>query len=139
MQRDTRSNYTAPKIPPTPPRAIQNRNVNIMAQGTSPTAGAPPALAAQPAKVETWTMNPMTENFNPGTTSGAKLFTEKTKGLSAEDRLTLTGANSKTIMNLFKVKEQTFGSVTTSITTAYDINEVGPGGIKFLFSVPTSL
>ena len=82
MQRDTRSNFTAPDIPPTPPRAIRNRNVDIMAQGnppSSPTAGAAPALAAQPAKLETWTMNPMTENFNPGTTSGAKLFDEKTK------------------------------------------------------------
>ena len=79
MQRDTLSNSTAPDIPPTPPRAIRNRNVDIVAQGTSLTAGAPPALAVQPAKVETWTMNPMTENFNPGNTSGAKLFNEKKK------------------------------------------------------------
>ena len=57
MQRDTRSTSTAPDIPPTPPRAIRNRNIDIMAQGTSPTAGAPPALAAQSAKVETWTLH----------------------------------------------------------------------------------
>ena len=82
MQRDTRSNSTGPDIPPTPPRTIRNRNADIMAQGTPPTAGAPLVLAAQPAKVETWTMNPMTENFNPGNIRSQALQQENKRLIS---------------------------------------------------------
>jgi hypothetical protein len=76
--------------------------------------GVPP-----PARNEVWTENPLTGNFNPGSTSGQKIFIEKTKGLEASKRLALTNSNSAEIMAFLKVKEQTMGAVVTGIPTSY--------------------
>ena len=57
------------------------------------------------ASVEVWIENPLTDNFNPGTNTGQKIFLEKTKGLGADKRLSLTHPNAPKIMEFLKVKE----------------------------------
>ena len=65
----------------------------------------------------------MTGNFNPGNAAGQKIFLENTKGLPADQHLTLTGANAQSIMAQFKVKEQLMGAVVTRIPSEYYATE----------------
>ena len=113
MPRSLRSNFAAPDIFPLVPQQPIAR---------------PPIVRFQPAVImatEVWTENPLTGNFNPGTTAGQKIFLEKTKGLSDDKRLALTNSNSAAIMEYFKVKEQTMGEVVTHIPTTWT---AGVGG-----------
>ena len=112
MQRSLRSNLAAPAIFP-----IRNQETT-MADATA-AGGAAAVMPPPPARNEVWTENPLTGNFNPGTTSGQKIFLEKTKGLEANKRLALTNTNSAKIMAFLKVKEQTMGGVVTGIPTLY--------------------
>ncbi len=109
MQRQLRSNSTAPPIFPL-------GTAQTMADDPA-TGGGAPAPPVPP--VEVWTENPLTGNFNPGTTSGQKIFLEKTKGLAPDKRLALTNSNAQQIMEILKVKEQVMGSVITFVPTAY--------------------
>ena len=68
-------------------------------------AGAALVASLTPARIKIWTENPLTGNFNPGTTSGQKIFLEKTKGLDADKRLALTNSNLAKIMAILEVKE----------------------------------
>ena len=113
MQRSLRSNSTAPSIFP-----IRNQETPTMADGVA-AGGAAALMPPPPARIEVWTENPLTGNFNPGTTSGQKIFLEKTKGLEANKRLALTNSNSAEIMAFLKVKEQIMGGVVTGIPTRY--------------------
>mmetsp|Transcript_19321 Transcript_19321/g.34923 ORF Transcript_19321/g.34923 Transcript_19321/m.34923 type:complete len:132 (+) Transcript_19321:14-409(+) len=113
MQRSLRSNSTAPAIFP-----IRNQETPTMADGLA-AGGAAALMSPPPARIEVWTENPLTGNFNPGTTLGQKIFLEKTKGLDADKRLALTNSNSAKIMALLKVKEQIMGGVVTGIPTSY--------------------
>ena len=111
MQRSLRSNSTAPTIFP-----IRNQVTPTMADGVA-AGGAAALMPPPPARIEVWTENPLTGNFNPGTTSGQKIFLEKTKSLDADKRLALTNSNLAKIMALLKVKEQIMGGVVTGIPT----------------------
>ena len=77
MHRSLRSNSTAPAIFP-----IRNQETARMAGVAA--GGAAALVPPAPARIEVWTENPLTGNFNPGTTSGQKIFLEKTKGLDAD-------------------------------------------------------
>ena len=112
MHRSLQSNSTAPAIFP-----IRNQETARMAGLAA--GGAAVVVPPAPARIEVWTENPLTGNFNPGTTSGQKIFLEKTKGLDADKRLALTNSNSAKIMALLKVKEQIMGGVVTGIPTSY--------------------
>ena len=112
MQRSLRSNSAAPAIFP-----IRNRETT-MADGVA-AGGAAALVPPPPARNEVWTENPLTGNFNPGSTSGQKIFLEKTKGLEASKRLALTNSNSTEIMAFLKVKEQIMGATVTGIPTSY--------------------
>ena len=104
MQRSLRSN---------------SRNQETTMADATAAGGAAAVMPPPPASNEVWTENPLTGNFNPGTTSGQKIFLEKTKGLEASKRLALTNTNLAEIMAFLKVKEQTMGGVVTGIPTLY--------------------
>lgn len=109
MSRSLRSNFNAPDIYPF---NVVDPMVDAAAvAGGGAGGGAPP--------VEVWTENPLTGNFNPGTTSGQKIFLEKTKGLATDKRLALSNSNAQELMEFFKVKEQTMGSTVSFIPTSF--------------------
>ena len=112
MHCSLRSNLTAPAIFP-------NRNQETARMAGVAAGGAAALVPPAPARIEVWTENPLTGNFNPGTTSGQNIFLEKTKGLDADKRLALMNSNSAKIMALLKVKEQIMGGVVTGIPTTY--------------------
>ena len=112
MPRSLRSNYSAPDIFPF---VVQQPMADLPLAGPPIVINAPAAIMA----TEVWTENPLTGDFNPGTTAGQKIFLEKTKGLAADKRLALTNSNSSAIMEFFKVKEQTMGEVITHIPTTW--------------------
>ena len=87
--------------------------------------------------VELWKENPLKGNFNPGNTAGKKIFLEKTKGLPADHRLALTGANAQKIMAQFKVKEQLMGAVVTGIPSEYDASGAVLARKNFIHQCPT--
>jgi hypothetical protein len=60
MQRSLRSNSTAPAIFP-----IKNQETPTMADGVA-AGGAAALMPPPPARIEVWTENPLTGNFNPG-------------------------------------------------------------------------
>ena len=108
MPPNLRSNSTAPDILPFGTAQNKNRIV-IMAVVTVPPV----------ATAEVWSENPLTGDFNPGTSAGQKIFLEKVKGPSEDKQVPLTSSRSADIMSYLKVKEQVMGKVVTHIPTTY--------------------
>lgn len=127
MQRSLRSNSSAPAIYP-----FSNQAGTMAAAAGA--GGAPPVVVAPSVS---WNENPLTGNFNPGTSSGQKIFLEKTKGLATDKRLALTNSNAAEILALLKVKEQVMGGVVTGIPTSYAGGV--PGGLMNLITQSPSI
>jgi hypothetical protein len=61
-----------------------------------------------------WTVNPLSEKFNPGTASGAKIFIEKSKGPTSGKHTGDTITKSKPLFEYLKTKQIVFGPYVTS-------------------------
>ena len=83
-------------------------------------AEAPPAANPPAQEVVSWTINPLSQNFNPGTSAGSKIFIEKTKGPADGERIGDKVSDSKKFQEYVKAKAIPFGSVVTHIPTAWD-------------------
>ena len=95
------------------------------------------ASAAIVAPVEQWKDNLLTGNFNSENAEGQKIILEKTKGLPADQRLTLTGANVQNIMAQFKFNEQLMGAVVTKIPIKYDAAGAVSSRMNLIHQCPT--
>ena len=67
-----------PPLDPPTGRRQNNAPENNMADPVDNNAEAALEAAQNPGSVVTWTANPMTANFNPGTSQGQKIFDVKT-------------------------------------------------------------
>ena len=128
MQRKNRSNLEAPAILPFHPHPFRNQR-NNMAEAD--------VASAFVAPVEKWKYNPLTGNFNPGNAAGKKIFLEKTKGLTADQRLTLNEANAQKIMSQFKVKDKLMGAVVTRIPIEYNTARSVIARMNLIHQCPT--
>ena len=89
MPRSLRSNFSAPDIFP----LVAHQQMADRPIAEPPLV--PPLPPAAIMATEVWTENPLTGDFNPGTTAGQKIFLEKTKGLAADKRLALTNSTCR--------------------------------------------
>lgn len=107
MARALRSNSTAPNLWP-----IGNQDNATMAD--------PLAANNNNTLAISWTVNPLSEKFNPGTASGAKIFIEKSKGPASGERIGDTITESKPLFEYLKTKQIAFGPCVTKIPIEFD-------------------
>ena len=69
---------------------------------------------------EVWTVNLLSNNFNPGTASGSKIFLEKSKGPVNGERIGDTINESKTLMEFIKTESIIFGPCVTHVPIEFD-------------------
>lgn len=107
-----RSNSTAPEIFPFASTILNLPN--------NPTMAAIPATTTASSVPEVWTVNPLSNNFNPGTASGSKIFLEKSKGPVNGERIGDTISESKAFMEFIKTKSIVFGPCVTHVPIEFD-------------------
>ena len=95
------------------------------------------AAAAIMVPVEQGKDNLLIGNFNPGNAVGQKIFLDKTKGLPADQRLTLTRENAQNIIAQFKVNEQLIGALVTGIPREYDAAGAVNARMNLIHQCPT--
>ena len=83
-------------------------------------SGNAPVPAAAPTATEEWTINPFNNNFNPGTTTGSKIFIEKARGPSDGSRIGDTIDQSSKLFDFLKQKAIAFGPCVTHVPVEYD-------------------
>ena len=128
MQRKNRSNSEAPAIFPFQTHPFRNQPNNMSEED---------AAAAIMVPVEQGKDNMLTGNFNPGNAAGQKIFLDKTKGLPADQRLTLTRENAQNIIAQFKV-DQFMGTVVTGIPREYDAAGAVSARMNLIHQCPTT-
>ena len=124
MSRNLRSNSSAPPLFP----ILDQPSINMAVAGARA-----PGVAAP---VVIWNKNPLTDNFNPGTVAGHKIFLEKTKGMATAGQLPLSNASATNIMEFLKMKEQLMGTVVTGVPTVYTAG-VGSSPMNLIYHSPS--
>ena len=114
--RNLRSNSTPPPIFPIGRTVYEN-----MTQSSTPTgSGNQPATNTVQAPTVTWTTNPFVQNFNPGTTSGNKIFVEKSKGPSDGVRIGDSVDQATKLLDFLKQKKSSFGTCVNRVPIEWD-------------------
>ena len=63
-----------------------------------------------------WTANPMTANFDPGTSQGQKIFDAKTRGLPEDKKFEITTTEGAELRKYLLGRQASLGGVGTSIS-----------------------
>ena len=103
--------------PVDPPTGRRQNNVpeNNMADPVDNNAEAALEAVQNPGPVSTWTANPMTANFNPGTPQGQKIFDVKTRGLPEDKKFEITTMEGAGFRKYLLGKQAALGGVVTCL------------------------
>ena len=94
---------------------MNNVPENNMTDLVDNNAEAAPEAAQNPGPVSTWTANPMTANFNPGTPQGQKIFDVKTRGLPEDKKFEITTMEGADFRKYLLRKQAALGGVVTCV------------------------
>jgi hypothetical protein len=75
---------------------------------------------ASPNSVEIWSENPVTEEFNPGTSTGQKIFLLLSKGPDDGKKFSLSPTEAQDFMSFIRSKAQAFGPCVTHVPSEWD-------------------
>jgi hypothetical protein len=70
--------------------------------------------------VEIWSENPVTEEFNPGTSTGQKIFLLLSKGPDDGKKFSLSPTEAQEFMSFIRSKAQAFGPCVTHVSSELD-------------------
>ena len=112
-----------PPLDPPTGRRQNNVPMNNMEDPVQNNDAAAPDAAQNPGPVATWTANPMTANFNPGTPQGQKIFDVKTRGLPEDKKFEITTMEGADFRKYLLGKQAALGGVVTCVPI--DINADG--------------